>query len=227
VDAAGAELGSDLLDAKIQDEKLQRANRMLHEEKYDKVLKMFQSLEAAEVSANRRAAFGWLSVVVRSMLRKGAPTTKLAGAIMNFFTNGFLRGNAASFNACVQLLVRLKEPQLLVCVFQQLQNMYPEVEPDAKTYSAVLCALGDTEDVTLLQKLVVKISATQEIKDAVMGSEQFYAQAVRCCTNAGDLVLAEQYARESNNEHLCSARVLQSLERVGQGRRNGPGLSLG
>lgn len=119
--------------------------------------------------------------------------------------------NAASLNACIQLLVRMKEHQLLVCVFQQLLSMYPEVEPDAKTYSTVLCALGDSEDVPLLQKLIAKVSSNQEIKDAVMKTEQFYAQAVRCCTNAGDLVLAEQYARESNDELLCSARVLQSL----------------
>jgi len=211
VEAASVELGSDPLDAKVQDEKLQRANRMLHEEKYDKVLKLFQSLEASDIAANRRAAFGWLSVVVRSMLRKGESSITVVEAIVDFFTSGFLRGNAASFNACIQLLVRLKESKLLASVFQQLQDRYPEIEPDAKSYSAVLCALGDSEDVAFLQKLIAKFLKSQELKDTVMRTEQFYAQAVRCCTNAGDLSLAEQYARESNEERLCSARVLQSL----------------
>jgi pentatricopeptide repeat protein len=209
--ASAAEPGSDLLDAKVQDEKLQRANRMLHEEKYDKVLKLFQSLEASDIAANRRAAFGWLSVVVRSMLRKGMPSDQVLEAIVNFFTSGYLRANSASVNACIQLVVRLKDSQLLMCVFKRLQDMYPEVEPDAKTYSAVLSALGDSEDLALLQKLVAKFEKNQELKDSIMKTEQFFAQAVRCCTIAGDFAQAEQYARQSNDLQLCSARVLQPL----------------
>jgi pentatricopeptide repeat protein len=206
-----ADSGSDLLDDKVHDEKLQRANRMLHEEKYDKVLKLFQSLNASDVAVNRRAAFGWLSVVVRSMLRKGMPNDKVLEAIVNFFTAGFIRGTAPSVNACIQLLVRLKEPHLLTSVFQKLQDMYPEVEADAKAYSAVLFALGESEDLGLLRKLMAKFEKNKELKDSVMRTELFYAQAVKCCSNAGDLALAEKYARESNDERLCSARVLQSV----------------
>jgi len=209
-DTAGEEVGNDLLDAKVQDEKLQRANRMLHEEKYTKVLKLFQSLEVSEMATNRRTAFGWLSVVVRSMLREGIPSDKVAEGIVHFFTSGCLRAEPASVNASVQLLVRLKQPQLLVCVFQQLLELYPKVEPEARVCSAVLSALGDSDDLALLRKLLAKFEKNQELKNSVM-TEQAYAQVVRCCTNAGDLVLAEQYACESNDERLCSARVLQSL----------------
>lgn len=211
VHAAGADAGSDLLDAKVQDEKLQRANRMFHEERYDKILKLFESLEASDIAANRRAAFGWLSVVVRSMLRKGMPTAKILEAIVNFFSSGYLRGNAASLNACISLIVRLKESRLLACVFQRLQEMYPEVELDPKAYSAVLSALGDSDDLGLLHMLLEKFEKSKELRDSIMRTEQFFAQAVKCCSNAGDLVKAEHYARVSNEDGLCSARVLQPL----------------
>jgi len=210
-DQATTDVDYESQDAKVQDEKLHRANKMLHEEKYDKVLKLFQSLDASEAAANRRTAYGWLSVVVRAMQRKGTPAAGITDAVMNFFKSGILRANGGSVNACIQLLTKLKEPLAIAQVFQQLHALYPEAEADAKTYGLVLAVLAESEDLGLLHILVEKFSNDDELKNSMMKTEQFYAQAVKCCTNAGDLVLGEHFARESSTENLCSARVLQPL----------------
>lgn len=210
-DQATADVEYESPDSKVQDEKLQRANKMLNEEKYDRVLKLFQSLDITEVASNRRTAFGWLSIVVRTLQRQTTPTGTLADAVLDFFKKGIIRANAASINACMQLLTRVKDPRLLAQVFQQLQKLYPEAEVDSRTYGVVLSALAESEDIGLLHMLVEKFSKDSELKNSLMKTEHFYAQAVKCCANAGDMVLGEQYVCQSNDEKLCSARVLQPL----------------